>query len=240
MNSAFSLLNGDCLELMADLPDGSFDAVITSPPYNKGRSTGGGSSKNWGIWRGGLSDRYASYRDDRPEADYEAWQAEVLRESWRLLSDRGAIFYNHKPRIQRRSLRTPLDWNPGLPVRQILTWVPGGGVNFSPTHYRGVAEWIVIFAKPGFRLRSRSHSGCGDVWRLPYDRGIDHPAPFPVSLPARILETAPIDRVIDPFMGSGTTGVACVQAGVPFVGIEIDPGYVAVAERRLAEAPRAA
>jgi len=52
------------------------------------------------------------------------------------------------------------------------------------------------------------------------------------------LHTLPGDTILDPFMGSGTTGVACVQTGRDFIGIEIDPTYFAIAEKRIAEAQK--
>lgn len=65
-----------------------------------------------------------------------------------------------------------------------------------------------------------------------------HPAQKPIALMAWCIEmcTSNGDTVLDPFMGSGTTGVACVRTGRNFIGIEIDPGYFKIAERRIAEA----
>jgi DNA modification methylase len=70
------------------------------------------------------------------------------------------------------------------------------------------------------------------------NRGIDHPSPKPLELYKWILieSTNPGDTILDPFMGSGTTGVACVQTGRRFIGIEIDPGYFKIAKKRIAEA----
>ena len=68
----------------------------------------------------------------------------------------------------------------------------------------------------------------------------EHPTQKPISLMVRILEflTNQNDTILDPFMGSGTTGVACVQTGRNFIGIEIDPTYFAIAEKRIAEAQK--
>ena len=67
---------------------------------------------------------------------------------------------------------------------------------------------------------------------------VDHPCPKPTNVMRWIIErtTFKNDNVFDPFMGSGTTGVACVQTGRNFIGIEIDPTYFAIAEKRIAEA----
>ena len=65
-----------------------------------------------------------------------------------------------------------------------------------------------------------------------------HPAEKPLGLMVQIISnyTHEGDTILDPFMGSGTTGVACVQTGRNFIGIEIDPDYFAIAERRISEA----
>jgi DNA modification methylase len=65
-----------------------------------------------------------------------------------------------------------------------------------------------------------------------------HPTEKPISLMLWVIEnfTNPSDTILDPFMGSGTTGVACVQTGRNFIGIEIDPGYFKIAEKRIHDA----
>ena len=229
------LFHGDCLQVMAELPPASVDLVFTSPPYNLGVSSGGGfPTGKPGKWSGGpLKDGYTSHTDAMDPAEYTAWQQAVLRGCWRLLTDTGAIYYNHKPRVQNGLLATPLDLNPGLPVRQIVIWKRDGGVNFSPTFYLPTHEWIVIFAKPGFRLRDKEASGAKDVWEVAQERDNPHPAPFPIALPHIAIATTMAQVIFDPFMGSGSTGVAAVQDGRDFVGIELDGGYFAMAKQRI-------
>src|SRR5206468_741094 len=97
---------------------------------------------------------------------YCAWQTSVIQAMWDSLSDNGAIFYNHKPRIQRGSLWVPTSLVGGLPIRQIVVWARAGGMNFAPTHYLPTHEWIVVIAKEAWRLKSKAASGLGDVWRV--------------------------------------------------------------------------
>lgn len=229
---------GDCLEVMRSLKPGSIDLIFTSPPYNLGISSGGGFPlKAAGKWSGGaLRDGYTSHGDDMAFDAYVEWQKEVLMTCWSLLSETGAIYYNHKPRIQNGVLTTPLDFNPGLPIRQIVIWKRSGGINFSPTFYLPTHEWIIIYAKTNFRLRDKQASGAKDVWEVAQERNNPHPAPFPVGLPRIALETTTARTVLDPFMGSGTTGVACVELGRDFIGIEKDEGYFQMAETRLERA----
>lgn len=150
-----------------------------------------------------------------------------------MLRDDGAIYYNHKPRVQNGVLQTPLDLNPGLPVRQIVIWDRRSGFNFNQSFYLPTHEWVVIFAKPGFRLRSKGASGLKDVWSVPHERENEHPAPFPVDLAQKAIETTSARVILDPFMGSGSTGVAALQSGREFIGIELDPGYCEKARARM-------
>lgn len=248
-----TLYLGDCRDVLPTL--GMVDAVITSPPYNLGTTSGGGfpgkrlghysadapmrGRGGQGKWPGAaLADGYGIHDDAMPHDEYVAWQKHILAECWSRLGPDGAIFYNHKPRVLSGHLVTPLDYNPDLPVRQIVIWARAGGINFSPAFYLPTHEWLVIFAKPEFRLRDKAASGAGDVWYIPQQANPDHPAPFPVELPARVLETTDCKVVLDPFAGIGTTGVACARAGRAFIGIEIEPRYFDIACRRIEEAQR--
>ena len=209
--------------------------VVTSPPYNRWKrpwphlgnwkqgDSAGGKSK----WRNGSDGSagvtYASYHDALPHAEYVVWQHHVLNLAWAAtLTDKGAIFYNHKPRVIGAKLWLPLELNPDLPLRQIVTWARAGGLNFNPTAYVPTYEWLMIMAKPAFRLRDKSASGAGDVHILQQASEL-HPAPFPVELPSRVMETTGARTILDPFMGSGTTGHAAARLGRSFIGIEIDP-----------------
>lgn len=81
-----------------------------------------------------------------------------------------------------------------------------------------------------------------DVWQMPPASAtrIGHPAPFPLELPRRLIElyTYEDDLVLDPFMGSGTTAVAAVEAGRHYVGFDTEPAYIELAKQRIAEARR--
>jgi site-specific DNA-methyltransferase (adenine-specific) len=241
-----TLYRADCRDILPTLP--TVDAFITSPPYNLGNTTAGGFplghyDPSGGLaarggmdkWGGGeLRDGYGIHEDAMPHEEYVEWQKGVLRLCWAQLSPSGAIFYNHKPRVLSGIAITPLVYNPDLPVRQIIIWARSGGMNFSPAFYLPTHEWIVLLAKPDFRLRDKAASGVGDVWRIHQnDGGNEHPAPFPLLLPATILETTSAEVICDPFMGSGTTGVACAQAGRRFIGIELEPRWFDLACQRI-------
>jgi site-specific DNA-methyltransferase (adenine-specific) len=250
---ACDLYLGDCRDLLPVV--GKVDLVFTSPPYNMGNTRGGGMpgrvrghypdgaplSRRGGCgkWSGGrLANGYGAHDDNMPHSEYVTWQKEVLALCWGQLSDAGAIFYNHKARIFDGECVTPLDYSPNLPLRQIVVWARAGGVNFSPAFYLPTHEWIAIFAKPDFRLKSKEASGAGDIWYVPQEANTPHPAPFPVALPLRAIETTPAKVICDPFMGSGSCGVAAVKAGRSFVGIELDQRWFDLACRRIEAATR--
>lgn len=231
----WTLYHGDCLEVMKTLEDESIDLIFTSPPYNLGNSSGGSFNAK-SIGAVDLKDGYEEHTDDLPHEAYVKWQKEVLTECWRLLPETGAIFYNHKPRVQNGTLQLPLELNPGLNVRQIVTWYKKSGINYSPTFYLPVSEWIIIFAKPKFRLKNKQISIVGDVWEIPPETKNPHPAPFPVALPKRAIETINCETVMDPFSGSGSTGVACIEAGKKYIVIDNSTKYLDISKTRLEQA----
>lgn len=228
------IINGDCLDEMRKLESGSVDIIMTSPPYNLGEGQGGFPTKNGKWGRAKLRDGYDGHNDAMPYADYVEWQKEFLRECWRLIPEDGAIFYQHKNRVQKGVLRTPHDLNPGLPLRQIIVWDRGSGMNFNSAFATPSHEVIYVFAKPKFRFRDKH--GLKDVIKLLPDRDNPHPAPFPVELPRMIIAATKAKTVLDPFCGSGSTGVAALMEGRRFVGIDQSTNYCAMAERRLVAA----
>lgn len=243
-----TLYLGDCRDILPKIDRA--DLAVTSPPYNLGNApwehlgnwkTGdaaGGRSKwkNGSDAGGGI--QYGAHTDNMPWPDYVAWQRGVIRELWRITSPSGAIFYNHKPRVIGAKLWEPTELvPPGVTHRQTIIWARPGGLNFNPTAFVPTHEWIMLLAHMPFRLKSKGVSGLGDVWRLAPDANA-HPAPFPVSLPLHVLEATTGATVLDPFMGSGTTGVAAAQKGRRFIGIELDERHFEQACRRIEEAYR--
>jgi len=254
--AGITIWHGSCIDVMPLLPAGTIDLVFTSPPYNLGNTTGGGFPDRFGHYRkssgiakrggqgkwakasaaGGLAHGYGVYDDNMPHEDYVAWQGAVLNNCWRLLTDSGAIFYNHKPRVLDGKLVSPSEYIPDSLrnfVRQEIIWKRSGGINFSPAFYLPMHERISVIAKRDFRLKSKGASGVGDVWDEHQETNSAHPAPFPIGLPARAIETTAPDLTLDPFMGSGTTLRAAKDAGRRAIGIEIEERWCEMAVRRL-------
>ena len=240
-----TIYHGDCREVLPSLEPGKIDCVITSPPYNLGGEPwghfgnwkpGDGSGSN-SKWRNGSDAsngvQYGAHKDNMPWEEYVAWQRSIIGCLWDLLPGDAAIFYNHKPRVIGAKLWLPLELiPPAVALRQIVIWSRPGGMNYNPTAFVPTHEWIMVLAKDLFRLKSKGVSGLGDVWRMTPDKN-SHPAPFPLSLPTRVLEAVNATCVLDPFVGSGTTLVAARDAGIQAVGIESHEPYCEIAAKRL-------
>ena len=227
-------LCGHAVEVMRKLPDASIDLIVTSPPYNLKNSTGNGMKDGrGGKWKNArLVNGYANYNDNMPHDKYVAWQRECLTEMMRVIKDDGAIFYNHKWRVQAGLLQDRQDIVKGFPVRQIIIWRRKGGINFNKGYFLPTYEVLYLICKKDFTLAKGANS-CGDVWEFTQDMDNPHPAPFPVGLIERIITSTNAKLVLDPFMGSGTTAVAARSQDRDFIGIEISPEYCDMARRRL-------
>lgn len=226
---------GDTLEVMKSMPDNSIDLVVTSPPYNLKNSTGNGmkAGTKTGRWANNpLQNGYTHHDDNMPYPEYVAWQRECLTELMRLLKDTGAIFYNHKTRVQAGLLQDRYEILHDFPVRQCIIWRRKGGFNFNPGYFVPTYEVIYLISKKNFKLVSGAN-GYGDIWEFTQEMKNKHPAPFPIDLPTRCIESTDAQIVLDPFSGSGTTALAARRLGRKFIGIEISPEYCQMAEDRL-------
>ncbi len=228
------IICGDSLTVMRQMPDRSVDLVVTSPPYNLKNSTGNGMKcGKGGKWsNAALINGYATYDDCMPYEEYCQWQRKCLREMYRLLKDDGAIFYNHKWRVQDGLIQDRHEIVQEFPVRQIIIWRRKGGINFNPGYFLPTYEVIYMIPKKDFKLVPKANS-YGDVWEFGQELKNAHPAPFPVALIDRIISSTSAQVVLDPFMGSGTTAVAAQALGRDYIGIDISQEYCDMAEKRI-------
>ena len=229
------IITGDCLEILKKMPSKSIDLAITSPPYNLKNSTGNGMNVNTksGKWAGNaLQNGYSHYDDCMPHKEYSNWQYECLKQMFRLLKDDGAIFYNHKWRVQDGLIQDRQDIIRNLPVRQIIIWKRSGGINFNPGYFLPTYEVIYMITKPNFKLAPKANR-FGDVWEFTQEMKNSHPAPFPVALIDRIISSTTSQIILDPFLGSGTTAISAIKNGRKYIGIEISPEYCEQAQKRI-------
>jgi len=228
------IICGDAIEVMGKIPPGAIDLVVTSPPYNIKNSTGNGlKDGRGGKWaNAGLQKGYTNYDDCMPHEKYVKWQRESLKKMMQIIPDTGAIFYNHKWRVQDGILQDRQDIMSGFPVRQIIVWKRKGGFNFNPGYFLPTYEVIYVIAKPKFKLIPKANA-YGDVWEFTQEMKNDHPAAFPVSLIDRIVCSTNAKIILDPFMGSGTTAISAVNFKRKYVGIDISPKYCEMARERI-------
>jgi site-specific DNA-methyltransferase (adenine-specific) len=214
---------GDSLELMATMQAGSVDAVVTDPPYMIGAISTGDAKSKAGSWVDLMN---ASFW-------YRAWMAEA----WRVLKDGGymVIFLNWRtiPMLMKACADAKIQTS-SLAVWD-KEWIgPAGPAQLRPTY-----EMILFCAKGSAKIDNRSRS---DVFRHKWMAGHSaqsgHPAQKPVPLLKEIVElvTKPGQTVLDCFMGSGTTGIAAIQAGRRFVGYEGDEEHFKEAKERISNA----
>ncbi len=231
-----TIYHADCADVLPQLSD--VELVLTSPPYNlndEGRAgdalntTGGRAGTGFTSLAGGYGD---SHPDAMAHDAYGAWQRECVAAMWATLTDDGAIFYNHKPRVRGNEMFWPSTCIPDqLPIRQVVIWDRCSGHNRQATYFVPSYEIVFVIAKPAFRLAHRG--GANDVWRIPAERGNLHPAPFPLKLALTAIENTTATVILDPFVGSGTTLRAAKDLGRRSIGIDSNEAYCEMAANRL-------
>lgn len=229
-------------EDMSELPDESIHLMVTSPPYNVGKT----------------------YDEDLSLEDYLKLLKNVLKETHRVMVNGGRVCINianvgRKPYIPLHSYIIQIMHDLGFLMRGEIIWDKSASAGTStawgsfksatnPT-LRDVHEYILIFSKEDY---SRLKNGKRDtiekeefleytksIWAFPAAsaKRIGHPAPFPVELPLRLIKfyTFEGDVVLDPFMGSGQTAIAAIKLSRNYEGYETSKEYCQLAQKRIKE-----
>ncbi|HBL16132.1 MAG TPA: site-specific DNA-methyltransferase [Elusimicrobia bacterium] len=244
------LFHGNCLELLASIPSGSVQLVVTSPPYNIGKS----------------------YEKKISLTKYLEQQETVIKECVRILSNTGSICWQVGNFIGKDEI-VPLDiplhgilTKLGLRMRNRIIWHFEHGLHCSK-RFSGRYETINWFTKTGsyvfhldpiripqkypgkkyFKGPKAGQLSCnplgknpGDLWVIPnvkhnHVEKTIHPCQFPVELIERLVlsMTNRGDTVLDPFIGVGTTAVAAIRHGRKAAGAEIMSEYLKIARERI-------
>jgi site-specific DNA-methyltransferase (adenine-specific)/modification methylase len=239
------LFNGDCLEVMDNLIQQGIkvDAIITSPPYNINlRVHSGKYMSRWG-WKGNIgqfAEKYNEYKDNLSMDEYFKFQNEFIEKALKL-SD--LVFYNIQMITGNKVALFQLMGKYAEKIKEIIIWNKGYG---QPAMQKGMMnsqfEFIIIFqnSKPYNRSFEKYYFERGtlsNVWDIKRERNKHIKAGFPKELVKRVLTNFVGDGklILDPFMGSGTTGVVCKELGYDFIGIELDKDMFNKAEKRINE-----
>jgi len=212
------LICGDCLEVLPTL--GKVDAVVTDPPYSSGgfqeagKSAGSiGSRQDDTIWMDNLSSRGYSRVVVRVLKKIRSAEEFYVFTDWKMWQATVDCFEDA-----------------GIRARNMLVWDKqqmGMGLPWRNQHE------LICYGRR--RNARRLTGGFGNVLKCARSGNENHPTEKPVLLIQSILMNATDGIVLDPFMGSGTTGVACARTARRFIGIEIEPKYFEIAKRRISD-----
>lgn len=242
-------------ESMTEIPDESIDLIVTSPPYNIDNKYGNKTQKGKIT-----TSKSIKYADKLQESEYRALLRSVFEECKRVIKKNGSIWINIKNRYQDDEIVPPFwiqEYFQDFFLKNLIIWNFdwGGSTNkrFAPRY-----EFVFWFTKdkcdytfnlsdvsiPAVNYRPDRYKSQlknpSDVWKIPMVSGnflerTGHPAQYPERLVERILlaGTNKNDVVLDPFMGSGTTAVVAKKLGRRYIGYEIVPEYVDMANARI-------
>ena len=249
------LIQGDCLEKMKDIPDKSIDLAFTSPPYF--------NTRDYSTFDSYKS--YLGFIEEFMVQTIRVLSVDgffILNTSPVIIKRKSRSDESIRLPIPFDTFN--LAQNVGFKYIDDIIWEKPDGASsrakkFShhrrPMAYKPftVTEYLFVFRKKesplidkGIRKHSKSVIGSSlvsgeyertNVWRLAPERVKGHPAPFPEALSNRVIRYYSYceDVVLDSFMGSGTTGVTCKNLNRNFIGIELDPKYFKIAEKRINE-----
>jgi len=210
----------DCLEGMKEMDDGSVDLVVTDPPYNLGK-------------------KYGDFNDSKTEKKYLKWIKKRCLEIYRVMGYPGFLYMSHSDK--GIFLLKPMLEKIGFNFIQLLYWVAKNGYGqYNKTRWSYRVEPILFMVKS---LDYELISGEGCEWYTSYleiprpqsnfKEGRYHPTEKPIKLYRYIISRTPGNIVLDPFVGSGSSAIATKQSNRNFIGFEINPDYVEIANKRL-------
>lgn len=217
--SGITLIHGDCLVEMKKIPDKSIDLVLTDPPYGMNYQS---------SWRTATS-KFRKIEND----NVLGWVCSFMTECFRVLKDdrHTYIFCNDYAISLFRDYMKEVGFN----TKRTLVWVKNNHTSGDLLgDYANKTEFIV-YAQKGRRLLN----GKRDTNVLMFNRvgSLIHPTQKPVDMNEYLIGKSSLEDevVLDPFMGSGTTGVACKNLNRRFIGIEKDETYFNLAKERIGQ-----
>ncbi len=236
------IICGDCLEVMKSIPDKSVDLIITSPPYNINLRIRGNNYCRRSPGESGPCNKYDGFNDSFSIEEYFKIQQIAINEMLRIAKQ---SFYIIQPITGNKEALFKIIGYFSNQIKEILIW---DKKHAEPAIMRQVLnseyEFIIVFDSVTARQRLFENAKfkrgtLSNIFRQDKSsENIDgHSATFPIKLVKNILNNfSDVGSIIlDPFLGSGTTAVACKQLGRKFIGIEIFKKYCEISQRRLAQ-----
>jgi site-specific DNA-methyltransferase (adenine-specific) len=216
LTDTVTLYEGDCLDVLPTLEPGSVDAVITDPPYGE-KTHAGARTTRPGV---SLTTEKLITFDSVDDAAFLSLCEACVRVSrrWVLMT----CDWRHSAAAERS----------GLPVVRCGVWVkPDGAPQFTGDRPGTGWEAVLILHRPG--KKRWNGGGHHAVWVCGVERGNKHPTQKPLRLVREWVRlfTDPEETILDPFAGSGTTGIAAMLEGRKCILIEKDPAYCEVIRR---------
>lgn len=220
------LLCGDCLELLKDIPDKSIDLVVIDPPYEFAQHGGGGA----------FGSRKREYHNEL-EADTltKGFDTAVLDELVRVMRKVNIYIWCNKEQIKQY-----LEYFEGCNM-DLLTWHKTNPVPTCNNKYLSDTEYLLFFREKGVKVygsyQTKRKFYVTQTNKKDKDK-YKHPTVKPVEIMENIITNSSQEgeTVLDCFMGSGTTGVACVNTNRRFIGMEKEEKYFEIAKQRIEEA----
>jgi site-specific DNA-methyltransferase (adenine-specific) len=222
------------------IPDNSLHLMITSPPYNVSKD----------------------YDDNLSLLEYLSLLKNVLTETYRVLVHGGRACINianigRKPYVPLSDYISKLMIEIGFKMRGEIIWNKGAGAGVSMAWgswqsasnpvLRDVHEYILVFSKGDYQRKQNEKENTitkeqfmewtKSIWTMSPEsaKRVKHPAPYPEELPYRLIQLFSFknDIILDPFIGSGTTGVSALKSERSFIGYELNDEYKKSAELRI-------
>jgi len=242
LRQKIELMHGDAKSLCEGLPSDICDMVFTSPPYNMNLRVRNGKHCSRQIVKE-ISTKYKNFDDNIPMDEYHSFNVSIVQELLRLAP---LVFYNIQFLTGNKSALFRLIGDLSNHLKEVIIW---DKINAQPAIGEGVLnsqfEVILVFAREDAIMRQFKNANfergtLSNLWSIKRGKKPhkSHGAVFPEELARKVITnfTWPGQRVLDPFMGTGTTGVVCAETRRGFLGIEIDKDYYDFAKQRIDQA----
>lgn len=217
----YNLFNDDCLKVMKDIEDDSIDLIVTDPPYLIDYKTNRRLNKEHKFCKSILNDT-----NEQCISDY-------IKESYRILKDNTAMYIfcnSNKVDFFKRELEKS-----GFVIKNMIIWEKNNWTAGDLKAQYGKQYEIIFLVNKGRKFINGKR--LSDIWK--YDRVSPNKALHQNQKPVELLKQCILkhsnenDLVFDGFMGSGSTGIACLETNRRFIGVELDKEYFDIAEERL-------